>query len=79
MSYIDCSKPTKVQVDVISVGLGAILMQQGSPICYSSRVLIETEQWYLQMDKVGLVVVYGIESLHQYLFGASFSVITNTS
>ncbi|KAK7099318.1 hypothetical protein V1264_003469 [Littorina saxatilis] len=77
MSYFDQRKPTKILVDASPVGLGAILTQEGKIICYASRALTPTEQRYSQTDREMLAVVYGVEHFHLYLYGSSFTVVTD--
>ena len=77
MAYFNPKKETKVLVDASSAGLGAILMQEDKVICYASRALTPTEQRYSQTDKEMLAVVYGVEHFHLYLFGSSFTIITD--
>ena len=77
MAYFNPKKETQILVDASPVGLGAILMQDEKVICYASRALTPTEQRYSQTDKEMLAVVYGVEHFHLYLFGSTFSVITD--
>lgn len=77
MSYFDQNKETEILVDASPVGLGAILIQEGKPICYASRSLTETEQRYSQTDREMLAVVFGVEHFHLYLYGSKFTVVTD--
>ena len=43
LCYYDVSKPVTVQCDASQSGLGAVLMQEGHPVCYASRALTNTE------------------------------------
>ena len=36
---------------------------------YSSKALTPNEQWYAQIEKECLAIVFAFEKLHQYLFG----------
>ena len=83
MSHFDTSKETSVLVDASPVGLSAILTQRDpktnadNVICYASRALSSVEQRYSQTEKEALAIVWGIEHFHIYLFGASFTLITD--
>ena len=77
MAYFNKDKHTEIVVDASPVGIGAIMMQDKKVICYASRALTPTEQRYSQTDKEMLAVVYGVEHFHLYLYGSSFSVITD--
>jgi hypothetical protein len=83
MSYFDPSKETVILVDASPVSLSAILAQRtnGSTntqiISYGSRALTPTEKRYSQTEKEALVIVWGIEHFHLYLYGAPFILYTD--
>ena len=77
MAYFDPSKSTEIIVDSSPVGLGAIFTQEGKIVSYASRALTDVEQRYSQTDRKMLAVVYGVESYHLYLFGSTFTVVTD--
>ena len=77
MAYFDSEKPTEIIVDASPVGLGAIFTQNGKIISYASRALTDVEQRYSQTDREMLAVVYGVEHFHLYLFGSTFTVVTD--
>ena len=66
-----------------------VLLQEGQPIVYASRVLTDTEQRYFNIERELteqryssierelLGVVYGLERLHHYTFGKSITVETD--
>jgi hypothetical protein len=43
--------------------------EQETYCVYASRVLTETENRYAQIEKELLVVTFGLERFHQYIFG----------
>lgn len=47
------------------------------PIGFVSRTLTPTEGKYLQLDKEGLAVIFGIKRFHKYLYGRNFTIITD--
>ena len=77
MAYFDPSKSTEIIVDASPVGLGAIFAQEGKIVSYASRALTDVEQRYSQTDREMLAVVYGVEYYHRYLFGSTFTVVTD--
>ena len=69
LAYYDPSKASVLQCDASQKGLGAVLLQEGHPVAYTSRALIDTEQRYAQIEKEALSVVFGLTKFHQYTFG----------
>ena len=47
------------------------------PVAYASRSLSETERRYAQIDKEALSIIFAVKRFHQYLFGLSFTIITD--
>ena len=58
-----------IQCEASQTGLGAVLMQNGRPIAYTSRALTETETRYAQIEKEMLAIVFSLEKFHQFSFG----------
>ena len=44
-------------------------MQDGQPIAYASRALLDAERRYAQIEKELLAVTFGLERFHQYTYG----------
>ena len=68
LKYYDPKLPVELQVDACKSGLGAVLVQDGSPIPYASRSLTETECKYAQIEKELLALTFGCELFHQYIY-----------
>ena len=77
LRYYDPKKPVGLQVDACKSGLGAVLVQDGSPIAYASRSLTETECRYAQIEKELLAVVFGVERFHQYIYAKELALETD--
>ena len=74
LGYYDPSKPLCLSVDASSKGLGAVLLQDEKPLAYASRALTPTQQRYAQIEKETLAIVYGVQKLHQYIYGRTTDV-----
>jgi hypothetical protein len=77
MVYFDQKKSTEILVDASTVGVAAMLMQEGKVVCYASRALTDVEQRYSQLDREMLAVVFGVEHFHLYIFASEFKVVTD--
>ena len=69
LRYYDVSKPITVQCEASQSGLGAVLLQEGQPVCYASRALTDTESRYAQIEKEMLAITWSCDKFDQYLYG----------
>jgi hypothetical protein len=69
--------PYKVVTDAFADGLGAVLMQEGQPICFESRKLNDAERNYHTTESEMLAVVHALKTWRCYLEGATFTVVTD--
>ena len=74
LAYFDKNKEHIIQTDAFKTGLGAVLLQEGQPVVYASRALMDTERRYSNIERELLSVVFGLERLHHYTFGHSITV-----
>ena len=56
------------QVESSLRGLGAVLMQEGHPMTFTSKSPTDTESRYANIERELLAVVYGCECFHSYLY-----------
>ena len=79
LPYFDNSKPTILNVDTSSTGLGAIVMQNGKPIAYGSRLLTDSERRYANIEREMLAIAWGwgVEKFYMYLYGRKVIVETD--
>ncbi len=85
MAYFDINKHKQVITDASPYGISAILSQALTPeatdhkiVAYVSRSLTPVEQRYSQTEREALGLVWGIECLHLFLYGAgNFDVFTD--
>ena len=66
LRYFDPSKAVTLQCDASESGLGAVILQEGQPIAFSSRALTSTEINYAQIEKELLSIVHGLTRFDQY-------------
>ena len=54
-------------------------MPDGSerPIGFVSRTLNIAEKKYAQIDKEGAAIIFGLKKFHRYLYGRSFTIVTD--
>ena len=77
IQYYDVTKPVTIQCDASGKGLGAVLLQEGKPVCYASRALTDTESRYAAIEAEMLAVVFAYRKFHQYIYGRSVVVETD--
>ncbi|CAI7798149.1 unnamed protein product [Closterium sp. NIES-54] len=73
----DPSKPYEVVTDASTVGIGAVLLQEGRPVAFESRKLSPTEQHYTTSEQELLAVVHALRTWRCYLEGVDFVVTTD--
>lgn len=74
LTYFNPRKGIILQVDNSLKGLGATLIHENKPVAFASKSLTDVETRYANIERELLVVVYGCEKFHTYLFGHCFTV-----
>lgn len=74
LAFYDPKEELTIQCDASKNGLGAVLMQNGKPIAYTSRSMTETETRYSQIEKETLAIVFALDKFHQYAFGRHVNI-----
>lgn len=69
LTYFDPKRKLRLQVDTSKSGLGAVLLQEGKPIMYTSKSLSSTEENYAQIEKELFAVLFGCKCFHTYIYG----------
>ena len=72
LRYYDWTKPVTLQCDASLKGLGACIIQDGQPIMFASKSLMDTKTHYANIERELLVIVYGCEKFHMYLYRRTF-------
>ena len=68
LTYFDPSKETLIQVDASNKGQGAVLLQEGKPIAFASKSLMEKEQWYANVEWELLSFIFRSEWFRTYIY-----------
>lgn len=75
------SLPLVLETDASPFGLGAILSHKVDgelkPIAFISRSLTNAERRYSHLDKEATAIYWATKKFYQYLFGRSFTLITD--
>ena len=77
LRYFDLDAETTVQTDASLKGLGAVLLQDGQPVCYASKALTEAEQRYSNIEREALGVVWRLERFHYFIYAKNCTVHTD--
>lgn len=77
LKYPDYNKKFKITTDASNFALGAVLSQEGHPICYASRTLNVHEKNYSTIEKEFLAIVWATKYFRPYVFGKEFDLQTD--
>ncbi|XP_064464374.1 uncharacterized protein K02A2.6-like [Ornithodoros turicata] len=82
LAHFDVNRPVLLACDASPYGIGAVLSQRTQnhldvPVAFASRTLSKAEQNYAQLDKEGLVVVFGMKHFHHFVAGRHITVVTD--
>lgn len=74
LKYPDFSKEFTLTTDASNYAIGAVLAQQGHPICFASRTLNQHETNYSVIEKEFLAIVWATKYFRPYLYGRRFTI-----
>ena len=69
LQYYDLDKEVTIQCDASSHGLSVALLQNGQPVAYASRALIDCETCFAQIEKEYIAILFACEHFYLYLYG----------
>ena len=75
LAYKDLEKPVTIQTDMSDVGVGAVLLQNGKPVSYASRVWNDYEKNYAPIEKEMRAVVFGLHKFSDYCYGRHVTIV----
>lgn len=77
LKYPDFGKTFQLVTDASADAVGAVLQQNGHPICYASRTLNQHERNYSATEKELLAIVWATSYFRPYLYGVRFDVLSD--
>ena len=77
LQYYDPNAEVHLEVDASIKGLCATLIQKQEPVAFASQSLTTAESSYSNIERECLAIVHGIQWFHHYLYGRSFTIISD--
>ena len=77
LPYFNPKSPTILQTDTSKKGLGAVLLQNSTPVMFASRALTKAEKNYQNLEWECLATIWGMEKFHYFLYGKQFTLETD--
>ena len=72
-------KEITIECDASQKGLGACLLQEGKPVNFPSRSLIDAETRYCNLERKMLAVAWAVNHSRQYVYGRRFKIVSDHS
>ena len=77
LAFYNVKKPVVIQCDASTVGLGAVLMQEGRLVASVFCSLSKSEKNYVAIELECLAIVFACQKFHQYIFGKKVHIETD--
>ena len=74
LPYFNPKSPTTLQIDTSKKGLGAMLLQNSTPVMFASRALTGAEKNYQNLEQECLATIWGMEKFHYFLHSKQFTL-----
>ena len=79
LQYFYPQKEIVIECDASQKGLGACILQDGKPVNFSSRSLIDAEMRYCNLEHEMLAVAWAVNHYLQYVYGRRFEIVSDRS
>ena len=79
LQYFDPQKEIIIECDASQKGLGACLLQDGKPVNFSSRSLIDAETRYCNLESEMLAAAWAVNHYRQDVYGRRFKIVSDHS
>jgi hypothetical protein len=77
LEYPDFNKPFELIPDASLMGSGAVLLQEGKPVAFTSKKFSSAERNYTTGEQELLAVITALKEWHCYLEGPKVTVVTD--
>ncbi len=77
LKFFDPAKQIVLSVHASKSGLGAVCLQDGSPVAYASRVMSQIESRYAQIEKELLAALFACRKFHDFIYGNKVVIETD--
>ena len=82
MAYPKLSEPHLLYTDASNFAVSAVLVQTDEngierPVQYISKMLNSTQRRWSAIEREAFAVVYALQTLRPYLYGAQFTILTD--
>ena len=77
LPYFNLKSPMILQTDASRKGLGALLLQNSTPVMFTFRALTRAEKNYQNLEEECLATIWGMEKFHYFLYGKQFTLETD--